>query len=568
MHGFVKYIFSKLTVATTTPDTPANVQRSVHSIKGDSSTLGEMPDTFHSAGITEITRSVNSVPMPLLRPARSRQAASAKLLNLKNVPCTRLPKAPLTWEERQQVQYKSVAEDKACAEMCSNNIRASRKDPPRFVVSGDSWILAKEDVLLPNERPDLTFTQMFPTPGTTLWLNPKGRGAGYPSAAAIAQTTHKNGTRLAKSDLMHDVYRVSMNADGSGILFLSRDGRLYGYSNTLDPLLYESIVDLPEYIAQAERFEIQPHEIKSHIRCMALSTDHSRYLVTVVDEAWCYDVKSGDPLWGIRFPTQDGWAKFVAKRSDRMGTSAEVDAALRLMELALPVSPEAITRQYRVLAMRWHPDRNPQNSDATHQFQELMKAMEVLTGADLSQLTAQEIEKVTYQKILHQSRITLSGGGKVAISAFMGGTKFAADWIYAASFSRSIYSSFLAGYSGKIVELDATGHPLRVYDIGAVPRQVIDTQSHLYILTDTRLYVLCEDQLEAFVDVFDQGKIIVGDTGFGLLQSKTFQWFTPTGRLLGQIQTRNPIRRIYSGNETLIVETRQHRCTIRGASSW
>jgi hypothetical protein len=148
------------------------------------------------------------------------------------------------------------------------------------------------------------------------------------------------------------------------------------------------------------------------------------------------------------------------------------------------------------------------------------------------------------------------------------GGAFGADWIYAANFARAGHGTFLAGYSGRVVEVDALGIPLCVYDIGAVPRQIAETPSHRYILTDTRLYVLWQDQLEALVDVFDHGNLIVGDIGFGLLQPKRFQWFTPTGRLLGEVQTRDPIRRTYSGPAGLVVETRTHRGIISGAPSW
>jgi hypothetical protein len=193
--------------------------------------------------------------------------------------------------------------------------------------------------------------------------------------------------------------------------------------------------------------------------------------------------------------------------------------------------------------------------------------MELLTGVDLSRLSGPEIERVTYQQALQHSSITLPDGIKVTMTIQVGGA-FGADWIYAANFGHAGHSTFLAGYSGRVIEVDASGIPLRVYDIGAVPRRVAKTPSHRYILTDTRLYVLSQDQLEALVDVFDQGKLIVGDSGFGLLQPKQFQWFTPNGRLLGQVQTRDPIRRTYSGPAGLVVETRTHRGTISGAPSW
>jgi hypothetical protein len=410
---------------------------------------------------------------------------------------------------------------------------------------------------------------MFQTAGSTLWLDPTGRRVGFPSAPAIALTTDRTGAKLAECGLAYDVYRAEVNADGSGMLFLSRDGILHGYTQTIEPLLTESVADLPEYAGQAKRFGIELRELKNHVRCVALAGDRLRALITVVDEAWCYDMKTGQPVWGIRFPSKDGWTEVVAERSDLFGGSAEINAALRLMKLRLPVSPEAITHQYRALAMRWHPDRNPQDPESTRRFQDLGAAMELLTGVDTSLLSGLEIEHVTYQQILQHSSVILPEGTTVTFSVTMQvGGAFGADWIYAANFAHAGYSTFLAGYSGRVVEVDAAGLPRRVYDIGAVPRHVADTPSHRYILTDTRLYVLSQDQLVALVDVFDQGRLIVGGSGFGLLQPKQFQWFTPTGQFLGQVQTRDPIRRVHSGPAGLVVETRTHRAIIGGAPGW
>jgi hypothetical protein len=59
-----------------------------------------------------------------------------------------------------------------------------------------------------------------------------------------------------------------------------------------------------------------------------------------------------------------------------------------------------------------------------------------------------------------------------------------------AGFAGTDQGAFLAGYSGKIVQVDSDGRPVRVYDIGSVPRRIVDTGDFLYFLTDTRLYVL------------------------------------------------------------------------------
>ena len=511
----------------------------------------------------------SSVAVPAFRRSRPRSAVRARPLTLKSLPYVRLPKAPHAWAGRHQDQTDVVVEAGTGTKAQAAGAKQPRSAAPHFVVSGNGWVLASEKTLPPAERPDPAFRHVFPTAGSTLWLDPKGRRTEFPTAPAIALMTDRAGATLAERGLAHDVYRSDVNSDGSGVLFLSREGVLHGYTERLEALVLERVVDMPEYAAQANRFGIQPHELKNHTRCVAISTDRLRYLVTIVDEAWCYDTKSGEPLWGLRFPGKEGWTEIAADRSDRAGTSAEIDAALQLMELGLPVSPEDITRQYRALAMRWHPDRNPQDPDATRKFQNLSAAMELLSGADLSTLSGKDVEQVRYEQVLQKSSVVMADGRTLTVSVSMQtGGAFGADWIYAANFARAGHGAYLAGYSGRVVEVDEAGIPLRIYDIGSVPRHIAETPSHLYILTDTRLYVLHRESLDAIVDVFEQGSLIVGDTGFGLLEPKRFQWFTPTGRLLGLVETRDPIRRTYSGPAGLVVETRMRRALIKGAPSW
>jgi hypothetical protein len=507
-------------------------------------------------------------PEPILvsvhRRGPTRSTARARNVDFARITYIRLPRAPIAWQERSQDQKGATSVSKT---------GSAPEDPgskvPRFSVTGDGWTLSSEESLAPAKRPNSAYRETFHTAGSTIWIDRTGKRVEFPTAPAVVLTTDRQGSRLAERGLAYDVYRADVNGDGSGMLFLSRDGILHGYTEALDSFLVDRVEDIPEYAEQAKRFGIDPHSLKNHVRCVALTQDRSRSLVTVVDEAWCYDLTTNRPVWGLRFPSKEGWTKVAAERSERVGASADVVAALQLMGLALPVSPEAITRQYKVLAMRWHPDRNPNDLASTRKFQELGAAMELLTGVDLSRLSGSEIERVVYQQILHQSTVSLRPGINMTISMTMQlGGAFAVDWIYAANFANEENSAFLAGYSGRIVEVSPDGLPLRVYDIGTVPRQVARTSSHLFILTATRLYILREDQLVALVDVLDQGKLIIGNRGFGLLQPKHFQWFTHAGQLLGEVKTRDPIRRTYFGAEGLVVETRTHRGVVSGAQNW
>lgn len=525
--------------------------------------------TSESSTLSSSSTSSSSFSSSLLAPTRPprarspRSAAKARLLDVDGLPIVRLPRAPLQWEEREQRQADAPR-------TASKTTKAT--SGPKFEVQGVGWALAAEEKLAPSDRPDPAYKDVFPTGRYTHWLDAKGKREGFEYAASVLRVTNREGKVVAERGLAHDVYRSDINADGTGILFLSREGTLHGYTETVDRFIEESLADLPEYRAQADRFGIAPRELKNHTRTVAVSSDRTRYLVTIVDEAWCLDTATGEVVWGFRMPSKQGWTRVVAERSERTGTSIEVEAALRLMELELPVTPDDITKQYRVLAMRRHPDRNPGDPKATARFQELGAAMELLTGSDLSALSGQEVERVTYEQVLSTSRVSMPDGRGGAVdmefTISMGVSEsFASDWIYAANLGKD-GRAFLAAYSGKVVMVSPRGIPERVYDIGSVPRHIADAGEHLYILTDTRLYVLAGDRLEALVDVHGASDVVVGDRGFALLEPKAVTWYTPEGRRVGSVETKDPLRRVLSTSAGLVVETRQHRACIIGAPSW
>jgi len=103
-----------------------------------------------------------------------------------------------------------------------------------------------------------------------------------------------------------------------------------------------------------------------------------------------------------------------------------------------------------------------------------------------------------------------------------------------------------------------------VYDIGSCPTEIVDAGRYTYFLTPTRLYVVQErTKLAAFLDVFQQGRLLVSQTGFGLLTSKRLQWFTEAGVRVGDLTTRDPIRAIHAANGKTFVKTRQHQVEVQ-----
>jgi hypothetical protein len=493
---------------------------------------------------------------------QKRSSASARSIDFAQLPVVRLPAAPPYWQAR------AAQEDK--------HADAPKDLEERFTVTGDAWLISSVEKLSPADRPDPVFKRAFRSGDLTYWLDEKGKRVGFELCPAVVRIVDREGDVIAEKGLSYDVYRSDINADGSGILFLSREGMLHGYSSRMESLVQASIAALPEYEAQANRLGIDQRELKNHVRCVALSQDCNHFLVTVVDEAWLIRIADCAPTWGLRMPSQEGWTRRVSNRSDSVGSSADVSDALRVMDLALPITPEDLTRRYRILAMRWHPDRNAGESNATLRFQELGKAMNLLSGSDLSHLSASETDRITYEKVLSTHRVAVSDSsdpsGARTITFELGasmviGEKAASDWIYAANIGQNA-NVFLAGYSGKVVVVSSSGEPIRAYDIGAAPRHIAESKEYLYILTDTRLYVLSGNRLEALIDVFGTSDVFVTDRGFALVGKKSFTWFTSDGKRVGTVETKDPLRRVTYSTDGLIAETRQHRAHISGAPAW
>ena len=459
-----------------------------------------------------------------------------------------LPHAPLRWEEEQSRREKrTVVEAKG-----------------HFEIQDGDWRIESIEGIPPVERPDPAFRRMHPSDSGLVFIDDLGNANGLGQLEAAALRYDRSGKQVAIRGLSHGIYRVGVHPLGQGMIAMSQQCVLHAYDDFLNLFLETSLDKAPEIVKLRKRFEIPLDKLKNHVRCVALSRDMSRYLFTAVDEAWCIGV-DGNGLWGTKLPLKEGW-KRVATPSDNFGTSNEVDGALSLMGLSLPVTPQDTKRRYRELAKQWHPDVNPGDRQAQEKMKDLTLAMELLTGIDASVL-ARYTGTAVVQEIGRQE-IEVEGMRFSVSLDYQVGEIHAADWIYAASFVADSDAVYLAGYSGRVILVDGNGNALRVYDIGSVPRRIVDTGDYLYLLTDTRLYVLRNDALHALVDTFDSGDLVVAQTGFGLLEKKLFRWFREDGRYVGSIVSKAPIRRVYSADDSMIVETRQRRAVVHGAPKW
>lgn len=459
-----------------------------------------------------------------------------------------LPRAPLQWEE---------------ARSRPGEVDAPEAAEP-FEVHDAPWQVASVDKIPTDERPDTAFRRLHPTDTGLVMIDDLGKAEGLGKHDSAALRYDRSGKLVAKRALAHDVYRIGVHPLGSGLIAMSRDAVVHAYDDQLQLILETALPDAPEIIALRERFEVPDDQLKNHLRCVALSPNGRRYLVTGVDEAWCIDV-DGNGLWGAKFPITEGWTE-VAPPSTSVSTSQEVQQALEVMDLSLPVTPDDVKRRYRELAKQRHPDLNPGDPHANEKMRQLTAAAETLTGIDAREIPS--FTGATYMREMESTTVKTNAGSVSVSIGIQMGEKQAADWIYAAAFAAHSDAVYLAGYSGRVILLDAHGQGQRVYDIGAVPRRIADTGDYLYLLTDTRLYVLARDALHAVIDTYEGGELVIAQTGFGLLEKKRLRWFREDGQYLGSVLAKDPIRRVYAHSEGITVETRQRRAIISGAPQW
>ena len=458
-----------------------------------------------------------------------------------------LPRAPMRWEAQAGCEQKGIPEPQN-----------------HFEVHDADWsIMAIERIPL-EERPDTAFRQMHPTDSGLFIIDDLGNANGLGQIEAAALRYDRNGKLVAKKGLQHGVYRIGVHSLGHGLIAMSKDCVVHAYNDNLELVLETALTQAPEILPLIKRFEIQEDQLKNHIRCVALSRNATRYLFTAVDEAWCVDMVGGG-LWGVKMPLQEGWTQ-VAAPSDEFGTSDEVSQALSLMGLSLPLMPEDLKLRYHELAKQLHPDLNPEDPQAHDRMKALNAAAEVLTGVDARYLP--EYTGATFVSEMESMEFEV-GGETLTLSFGMSADEaYASDWIYAAGFAANSDAIYIASYSGRVVLVNEKGEGVRVYDIGSVPHRIVDTGDYLYLLTGTRLYVLRDDALHALVDTFDGGDLIVAQTGFGLLEKKRLRWFHEDGRYLGSVISKDPIRRVYSKGDGIVVETRQRRAFVQGVCAW
>lgn len=479
---------------------------------------------LYFAGINVPDTAAESIYIEPANPGSHRletRAAKPCELDLKRIKHVPLPPSPNVWERPVGL----------------SSAREAFEDPQ------GAW---REIVIEPfakGDRPDPAFRRHYSTLHGTLSFDDLAKSNASLGAPGAVMFSNAKGQPKATAPLRRDPYHISVHPEGEGFALRSKSNVLTVYGRDLQVDFETDLERAPEVATNRDRLGMAESEAHRTIRCVALTPKRDRYLFTHVDEAWCI-TREGERVWGLRMPANEPTRVRVGSKG--FGTATEIDEALEILGLELPVTPEAIRKRYRQLARQLHPDINPGS-------EEKMKAVNVaserLTGLDADQLAGKA-----------------DGNGSFELVVSFGARP---DWIYAAAFSADGKTALLGSYAGRVVRVDEKGTPTTIYDVGSAPVRIIETDAYLYVMTTTRLYVLDGDCLVALEDCPEKCDLLVFEEQILLLGAKGVKVFTHDGRPLGIALTKTPIRRAYVEGGDLVIETRTHRgrfCGLRPAS--
>lgn len=336
-------------------------------------------------------------------------------------------------------------------------------------------------------------------------------------------------------------------------LKISKSGdRLIGYTD-----------DLLLFLLTMEGAKISERSIcreaensKYHIRCVDLTFDGGKTLFTAATRAFWMDEKLNllrtwimPPPEGYQLESREVDPKF-----------AEIEQALSILELHDSPTPEEIKMQFRRLALKYHPDRNPNDPDAEEKTKLLIGAYRALSDEDLQSALAGLDNVEYYYKIMNESVIELKDLGisfKFTISMSGPG-----DWIYASYVTENAERIYLGCYSGRVYCINEEGMVLKTYVTDDTIRRIEENQGHLYIQTNYSIYVIHNDSVLNHIEIGDGDLSSFATWGFIIKKGPIISLYKPNGDSIGSVKFSKDPCEVIPSQDSVIVYTKKERITI------
>ena len=146
---------------------------------------------------------------------------------------------------------------------------------PFQLVEAPGWSLGEVESLPVSERPNPAFRQLHLGATGIFVVADLGDPQDFPGAPAAAMHYDRGGDISARRPLLHDAYRVQVNAAG-GLAVQSKTCVLHAYDTSLEPLFQTNLRAAPEVSYAKHRFGTDDLKLKNHLRCVALSRANRR----------------------------------------------------------------------------------------------------------------------------------------------------------------------------------------------------------------------------------------------------------------------------------------------------
>jgi hypothetical protein len=355
----------------------------------------------------------------------------------------------------------------------------------------------------------------------------------------------QSGHDLAFSDLElpYSFYRMKASKSGGKLIGCTDDLQLFLLNMEGETISERSICK-------------EAGEDKCYIRCVDLDFDGRHTLFTAATRAFWMDDKFNILTTWIMPPPQG----YQIEKGEAKPNDPNVERALSILELRGVPTPEDIKRQFRRLAFKYHPDKNPDDPGANEKTKLIVWAYRVLADEDLESVLAGFGNVEYYYKIMHKSIIELKDiGVSVKLTIRKSGQ---GDWIYVTYLAEEAEQIYLGCYSGRVYCINKEGIVLKTYVSDDAIGRIEENQGHLYIQTGSGIYIIHDDKVLNHIEIGDGELSCFTIWGFIVKKGFVISLYELEGNLIGSVQLSKEPCEIDPFQNGLIAYTRKERITI------
>jgi len=299
-------------------------------------------------------------------------------------------------------------------------------------------------------------------------------------------------------------------------------------------------------------YDLKRHtDNKYHVRCVDVSPEGQFLLFTHVDRAYLMD-SNLKLIESWRTPPKEGWEKRTSDKA--VARSEEYQRSLSILGLSGESTYEEIKKAFRIMVLKYHPDRNPNDPEATERTKEIINAYEKLTGEEAKQAFRGVENAEYYYKMMDQIKVEIPGTA-TAFTIEIGMVGPGEDWIYATCLAPNADRTYLGCYSGKVYCVLKNGHVIKLYNCHNVVRSIREKGNYLFIETDYCLYIIKDDKYLTHIGTWKTGNLKWTNSGFMLVGTKELRLFSDEGIEIGRISFKNNISHVYWAEGNLKVMT-------------